>query len=112
MSAQLFDEFIFAHVKDNLDPTKALMEWIDDGYILSSKDALLIGGDDPDGRKDVWFVYWAGAGPAFKGNQLAAIKFFLDWMPFYRPYVKFNRGVRGKFAEKIYSTDRLRRLTG
>lgn len=106
--------FVDAHLKSNLDPGIELDHWLTHGCVFRTPSAFMLGGDDPDESQDqdTWFVYWAEVHPDLKGDRFAALRFFLDWMPSYRKNIRFNRGVRGNFDSKLYSTDRLLQIIG
>jgi hypothetical protein len=109
-----FQSFVDAHLKAKIEPSPVVEHWLSTGYMFSTPQALMIGGNDPDNPKDpdTWFVYWAEVHPDLKGDKLAALRFFLDWMPYHRKNIKFSRGVDGKLDSKIYSTDRMQKLIG
>lgn len=103
--------FTKAHEEAGLDPAAELSHWLLHGYVFKTPDYLLIGGEDPDEpRDDTWFVYWAELRPGRRGDTFLTLVTFLRLMPKFRPRVKFNRGVRGRFDGRIYSTARLLRL--
>lgn len=109
-----FQSFVDHHLKSKLDPSPVIEHWLSTGYMFSGPQALLIGGNDPDNPQDTatWFVYWAEVHPDLRRDRLAALRYFMDWIPYHRPNIKFARGVRGHLDGKLYSTDRLLKLIG
>jgi hypothetical protein len=110
------ESFAKAHESRSVDAADELNFWLMHGYLFKSPHYFLIFGEDPDyPNPDVWFVYWAEMAPDFRSScfshmWLASIAALLDLMPYKRPKIKFNRGLRGNFDGRIYSTDRLLRL--
>lgn len=101
-------DFIKAHEAAGVSPSDELDYWLLHGYVFKTPDYLLIGGEDPDAPDpDIWFVYWAELHPRLRGDRFVMLMTFLRLMPRFRPKIKFNRGVRGRFDGRIYSTARL-----
>jgi hypothetical protein len=112
MSHDFLIDFIRAHDAAGINAADKLEYWLTHGYVFKTPDYLLIGGEDPDDPDpDTWFVYWAELRPGLRNRSVAfLLAMFLSRMPSFRPKVKFNRGVRGRYDGKIYSTARLRRF--
>ncbi len=112
MSHDFLTGFIRAHEAAGINAADKLEYWLSNGYVFKAPDYLLIGGEDPDSPDpEVWFVYWAELRPGLR--KLGApfmLATFLYLMPDFRPKVKFNRGVRGRYDGRIYSTARLLKL--
>ena len=109
------ESFRVAHEKMGWDHAVHFDHWFTNGYLFKGPTYLMMGGDDPTGRTDAWFVWWAEAHPITRSDQhmeLTLIRHFLRLMPYPRPYVCFGRGLRGRHSLRYYSTERLMRLTG
>lgn len=109
--------FIDAYERAHLDAERTAAEtfdwWFSNEYVFKGPFYLLIGGRDPDDpRDDTWFVYWAEVHPDFaRTHPLITARLFLGLMPSHRPRVAWCRAFSGNRELRIYSTDRLLRLT-
>lgn len=74
------------------------------GYVFKGPDYLLLGGPSTE-RPDAWFVFWAECSPPRPG--FAAMRQFVQLVPYRRPYVGWARFLKGRKTVKYYSTDRL-----
>ena len=82
------------------------------GYVIKTPHSLLVGGNDPsDQYQQSWFVAWAEVHPDYKAaNPLfSSIRHFLSLMPYYRPFIRFGRGLKN-IETRTYRTESVLRF--
>lgn len=94
------------------DAAKLFDHYFSHGYVFKSPHYLMFGGECPENpSEDCWYVAWVEYHPDYQPGvgHLSVLRHFLALMPYSRPFIKWERGLRGKGA-KLFRTDRLRKL--